>query len=40
MGLAITRGLLAVENGRIWAEDISSGSRFTIAVPSASRPQA
>ncbi len=34
MGLAITRGLLAAENGRVWAENVGSGgARFTIQVP-------
>jgi two-component system sensor histidine kinase KdpD len=34
MGLAIARGLLAVEQGRVWAENCSDGgARFTIAVP-------
>lgn len=34
MGLWIVRGLLAVENGRVWAENCpDGGARFTIAVP-------
>ena len=34
MGLAIARGLLAAENGRIWAEnDPVGGAVFTISVP-------
>jgi two-component system sensor histidine kinase KdpD len=34
MGLAITRGLLAAEGGRVWAEpDRPRGAVFTIAVP-------
>lgn len=34
MGLAITRGLLAVEHGRVWSENAAEGgSRFTIVVP-------
>jgi two-component system sensor histidine kinase KdpD len=34
MGLSIARGLLAVERGRIWAENWSGrGAQFTIAVP-------
>jgi signal transduction histidine kinase len=34
MGLSIARGLLAVEQGRIWAENCpDEGARFTIAVP-------
>jgi two-component system sensor histidine kinase KdpD len=38
MGLAITRGLLAVENGRVWAENVpSGGARFSVAVPARTR---
>jgi signal transduction histidine kinase len=34
MGLAITRGLLAAEGGRVWAENHRDGGAiFTIAVP-------
>ena len=34
MGLSIARGLLAVERGRIWAENCGGGgAEFTIAVP-------
>ena len=34
MGLWIVRGLLALENGRVWAENCpDGGARFTIAVP-------
>jgi len=34
MGLSIARGLLAVERGRIWAENgRDGGAQFTIAVP-------
>ena len=34
MGLSIVRGLLAVERGRVWAENCpGGGARFTIAVP-------
>ena len=34
MGLWIARGLLAVEQGRIWAENCpDGGAQFTIAVP-------
>jgi two-component system, OmpR family, sensor histidine kinase KdpD len=34
MGLSIARGLLAVERGRIWAENhAGGGAEFTIAVP-------
>lgn len=36
MGLWIVRGLLAVEHGRVWAENCADGgARFTIAVPAA-----
>jgi two-component system, OmpR family, sensor histidine kinase KdpD len=36
MGLWIARGLLAVERGRIWAENCADGgAQFTIAVPAA-----
>jgi two-component system sensor histidine kinase KdpD len=36
MGLWIVRGLLASEDGRVWAENCADGgARFTIAVPSA-----
>jgi two-component system sensor histidine kinase KdpD len=39
MGLAIARGLLAAERGRIWAENREGGgARFWIAVPADSRP--
>jgi two-component system sensor histidine kinase KdpD len=41
MGLAITRGLLAAEGGRVWGENAAGGGAcFTIAVPSRSRPVA
>jgi signal transduction histidine kinase len=34
MGLAITRGLLAAEGGRVWAENVEpGGARFSISVP-------
>lgn len=34
MGLAITRGLLAAERGRVWADSTpGSGARFTVAIP-------
>jgi len=34
MGLAIARGLLAAENGQVWAENCADGgARFTIVVP-------
>jgi two-component system sensor histidine kinase KdpD len=36
MGLWIVRGLLAVEQGRVWAENCpDGGARFTIVVPGA-----
>jgi two-component system sensor histidine kinase KdpD len=39
MGLAIARGLLAAEHGRIWAENRrEGGARFSILVPAPSRP--
>jgi len=39
MGLSIVRGLLAVEQGRVWAENCSDGgARFTIAVPVEQKP--
>jgi two-component system sensor histidine kinase KdpD len=37
MGLSITRGLLAAAGGRIWAENVRGGARFTIVVPGAVR---
>ena len=38
MGLAIARGLLAAEHGRVWAENRpEGGARFSIAVPAESR---
>jgi two-component system sensor histidine kinase KdpD len=38
MGLSIARGLLAVEGGRVWAENCpDGGAQFTIAVPVATR---
>jgi K+-sensing histidine kinase KdpD len=41
MGLSITRGLLAAENGRVWAENRpEGGSRFSILVPAESRTSA
>jgi two-component system sensor histidine kinase KdpD len=34
MGLAITRGLVAADGGRVWAENLAPrGARFSIAVP-------
>jgi two-component system sensor histidine kinase KdpD len=39
MGLAITRGLLAVEQGRVSGENTpSGGARFSITIPAAQRP--
>ena len=39
MGLAITRGLLAALDGRVWAENVAgAGARFTIVVPGRRRP--
>ena len=41
MGLAITRGLIAAEGGRVWAENHpAGGALFTIAVPVESRAAA
>jgi two-component system sensor histidine kinase KdpD len=37
MGLSITRGLLAAAGGRIWAENVAGGARFTLAIPGAVR---
>ena len=38
MGLWIVRGLLAVEQGRVWAENcLDNGARFTMVVPAAMR---
>lgn len=38
MGLAISRGLLAVEQGRVWAENMpGGGARFSIMVPAQGR---
>jgi two-component system sensor histidine kinase KdpD len=38
MGLAITRGLLAAQQGRVWAENVSPrGARFTLVVRAATR---
>ena len=34
MGLAITRGLLTAEQGRVWGENVDDGgARFSIVVP-------
>jgi two-component system sensor histidine kinase KdpD len=38
MGLSITRGLLAAAGGRIWAENVSGGARFSMLVPGQVRP--
>jgi two-component system sensor histidine kinase KdpD len=39
MGLWIVRGLLAVQQGRVWAEDCpDGGAQFTIVVPAAVKP--
>jgi signal transduction histidine kinase len=36
MGLWIARGLLAIEKGRIWAENCpDGGAQFTVLVPAA-----
>jgi two-component system sensor histidine kinase KdpD len=41
MGLAITRGLLAAEGGRVWVENHRDGGAiFTIAVPAENRSAA
>jgi two-component system sensor histidine kinase KdpD len=41
MGLAIARGLVAAEGGRIWAENTGAGgARFCIVIPAESRPAA
>jgi two-component system sensor histidine kinase KdpD len=38
MGLAITRGLVAADGGRVWAENLMPrGACFSIAVPGATR---
>jgi two-component system sensor histidine kinase KdpD len=38
MGLAITRGLLAAQNGRVWAENaLGGGACFTMLVPTTCR---
>ena len=39
MGLAIARGLLAIEHGRIWVDNHpEGGAEFWLAVPAATRP--
>jgi len=41
MGLWIARGLLAVQDGRIWAENCpDGGARFTILIPATAKPSA
>ena len=40
MGLSITRGLLAATGGRVWAENVPGGARFSMIVPGAVRPAA
>jgi len=40
MGLSITRGLLAAAGGRIWAENVSGGAKFSMVVPGAVRTAA
>jgi two-component system sensor histidine kinase KdpD len=41
MGLAITRGLLAAESGRVWAENCADGgAKFSILVPAENRAAA
>jgi two-component system sensor histidine kinase KdpD len=38
MGLAITRGLVAADGGRVWAENLPQGGAcFSIAVPARTR---
>jgi two-component system sensor histidine kinase KdpD len=37
-GLSITRGLLAAAGGRIWAENVTGGARFSMLIPGAVRP--
>jgi two-component system sensor histidine kinase KdpD len=37
MGLSITRGLLAAAGGRIWAENVNGGARFSMVIPGAVR---
>ena len=41
MGLSITRGLLAAEGGRVWAENVpGAGARFSVVVPGTIRAMA
>jgi two-component system sensor histidine kinase KdpD len=38
MGLAITRGLVAADGGRVWAENVApNGASFNIAIPARTR---
>ena len=38
MGLAITRGLVAADGGRVWAENVAPhGACFSFAVPARTR---
>lgn len=37
MGLAITRGLLAAEGGRVWGENVDGGARFSLMIPAATQ---
>ena len=37
MGLSITRGLLAAAGGRIWAENVPGGAKFSMVIPGAVR---
>jgi two-component system sensor histidine kinase KdpD len=40
MGLAITRGLIGADGGRVWAENVvpAGGAAFNIAIPAPTRP--
>jgi two-component system sensor histidine kinase KdpD len=40
MGLSITRGLLAAAGGRIWAENVPGGAKFSMVIPGAVRTAA
>ena len=41
MGLAITRGLIAADGGRVWAENVApNGASFNIAIPARTRQSA
>jgi len=37
MGLSIAKGLIAAENGRVWAQNRSVGSSFSILIPAETR---